>query len=167
MSLVRLKQFAQDGATDGQCMVWNNSSGLWVPATRLANIVEDTTPQLGGTLDCQSNEIDNVEVITYEAEHSNGNSGASFTVNWNNGQHQSITLTANCTFTFTAPAGPGSFILKVLQDATGSRTATWPATVEWSGGASPTLTTTASAKDLIAFYYDGTNYHGQFSGDYS
>lgn len=76
-------------------------------------------------------------------------------------------MTANCTYTFTAPAGPANLSLKLIQDATGSRTATWPATVKWAGGTAPTLTTTANAEDLITFYYDGTNYYGAWLGDFS
>ena len=32
MSLLRLKQLAQDGATDGQHMTWNNAAGKWEPS---------------------------------------------------------------------------------------------------------------------------------------
>ena len=41
--------------TDGQALVWNNTDGEWQPGTvsgsGISNIVEDTTPQLGGNLD--------------------------------------------------------------------------------------------------------------------
>ena len=33
MSRVRLKQLAQDGATDGEVAKWNNSAGVWEPGT--------------------------------------------------------------------------------------------------------------------------------------
>jgi len=42
------------------------------------------------------------ETITYDAEYSNGNSGASIAIDWNNGNKQMLTMTANCTITFTA-----------------------------------------------------------------
>ena len=47
----------QAGATDGQALVWNDGNSRWQPGTilggggGLANVVEDTTPQLGGDLD--------------------------------------------------------------------------------------------------------------------
>lgn len=63
-----------------------------------------------------------------------------------------VTLTANCTFTFPTPTAGGSFVLVLDQDATGSRTVTWPASVRWAGGSAPTLTTTASKRDVIHFY---------------
>jgi len=106
-------------------------------------------------------------VITFDAEYDNGNSGSSKTINWNNGQKQKITLTDNCTFTFTAPtSGIGVFRLKLIQDGTGSRTVTWPANVKWPNSTPPTLTTTANAYDIIAFDYDGTNYNGGFNLNY-
>jgi len=49
----------------------------------------------------------------------------------------------------------------MIQDATGGRTVTWPATVKWSGGAQPTWVTTANAINIANFYYDGTNYWAQ------
>lgn len=33
MSLLKLKQLDQSGATDGQVAVWNNATGLWEPST--------------------------------------------------------------------------------------------------------------------------------------
>jgi hypothetical protein len=100
----------------------------------------------------------------------NGNSGAAFTVAWPSGASQKITLTANCTFTFTAPPAPLSDVnltLYVTQDGTGSRTATWPAIVKWTGAAAPTLTTTAAAVDIITFKWDGTNYWGVMSPNFA
>lgn len=75
-----------------------------------------------------------------------------------------ITLTANCTLTFPAAAAGKSFTLVLRQDATGSRTVTWPGTVQWPGGTTPTLTTTASKADVFTFLCtDGTNWLG-FTG---
>lgn len=104
-------------------------------------------------------------VIQYAAPVANGNSGTAFTVNFSK-QVQQVTLTGNCTFTFTAPPGPARLLLELTQDATGSRTVTWPAAVKWSGGTAPTLTTTAAHVDLILLEYDGTNYIGSSILDY-
>lgn len=93
-------------------------------------------------------------------ETDNGNSSTADTINWRISNKQKSTLTNNCTFTFVAPGGASSLVLKLVQDATGSRTVTWPAAVHWSGGVAPTLTTTADKVDIICFYYDGTTYFG-------
>ena len=104
--------------------------------------------------------VDNADTVTFNQVVANGNSGAAETVNWNTGSKQKTTLTANCTFTFTAPPGVGNLVLFLTQDGTGSRTATWPGTVKWVGAAAPTLTTTAAATDIVSFIWDGTNYWG-------
>ncbi|MGZ4596277.1 MAG: hypothetical protein ACXV3V_05060 [Actinomycetes bacterium] len=76
-----------------------------------------------------------------------------------------VTLTANCTFTFPTAGAGKSFTVVLVQDATGSRTATWPATVRWAGGTPPTLTTTASKTDVLTFLCaDGTNWLGFTAG---
>jgi hypothetical protein len=77
-------------------------------------------------------------------------------------------LSAACTFTFTgAVAGSAySFTLLAVQDATGSRLATWPASVDWPGGAAPTLSTAANARDLLTFWTvdGGTTWYGMLAG---
>jgi hypothetical protein len=77
-----------------------------------------------------------------------------------------VTLTANCTFTFPAAAAGKSFTVVLVQDGTGSRTATWPGTVKWSnGGTPPTLTTAAGKEDTFSFLCtDGTNWTGFVAG---
>lgn len=82
------------------------------------------------------------------------------TIDWGAGNMFNFQFGAfNETFTFTAPTKPGTFILKLVQDSVGSRTATWPATVKWPGGTAPTLTTIlTTGTDIITLYWDGTNY---------
>ncbi len=89
--------------------------------------------------------------------HVIGDSGASKTVDWNNGNTQHITLTANCTLTFSNGLSGRKYTLIVKQDATGSRTITWPGTARWSGGNTPTLTTTGNTTDYIGFFYNSVD----------
>jgi hypothetical protein len=42
----------------------------------------------------------------------------------------------------------------LVQDATGSRTVTWPANVAWAAGVAPTLTVTAGKYDWLRFDYN-------------
>ena len=104
----------------------------------------------------------NATTVTFSGEVANGNSGTAFTIDWTAGQKQTITLTGNCTFTFTAPLGPGNFVLRLVQDGTGGRTATWPASVKWVGATAPTLSTSAGAVDIVTFYWNGTNYYASY-----
>lgn len=97
--------------------------------------------------------------IAYFDEIDNGNSGTSKTIDWTAGNKQKITMTGNCTFTFTAPSGPCNLILRIIQDGTGGRTITLP-TIKWAGGAAPTWSTAASKIDILSLYYDGSAYYG-------
>ena len=113
----------------------------------------------GGKIDMVSQDIDNAASITFIAEVDNGNSSTSDTVDWGAGQKQKTTMTGNCTYTFTAPDGPCNLMLKCINDGT-VRTITWPNTVKWPAATAPTFSG-SSLVDVIAFYYDGTNYYGQ------
>jgi len=96
----------------------------------------------------------------YTEEVAVANTSTAYTIDLANGSVQVLTLTGNCTFTFpTATAGRG-FILLLKQDATGSRTATWPASVQWPAATAPTITATASKMDKYVFTADGTYWYG-------
>lgn len=107
------------------------------------------------------------EQVSFESLVDNGNSGATATIDWTAGNKQKITLTDNCGFSFTDPAGPCNMVLELIQDGTGSRTVTWPASVKWAGGTAPTLTTDADAVDLVSLFYDGSNYYGSSELNFS
>ena len=64
-------------------------------------------------------------------------------------------LTANVTVapTLSSPNDGQTINWRLKQDATGSRTMTWPAAFDWPGGTVPTLTTTANAVDLLVATY--------------
>jgi hypothetical protein len=104
--------------------------------------------------------------VFYAAEHDNGDSGSADTIDWSVGNKQKSTLTDNCEFTFTAPGGTCNLLLRLIQDGTGGHTVTWPLAVLWADSTAPTLSTDPNAIDIIAFYYDGTNYYGQASLDF-
>jgi hypothetical protein len=99
--------------------------------------------------------------IYFDGEVDNGNSEASDTIDWNNGNKQKSTLTDNCTYIFTPPAsGVTTLQLRLIQGADGSFLVTWPAAVKWVDDIAPTLSTTAGYVDIISFFYDGTYYRG-------
>ena len=51
----------------------------------------------------------------------------------------------------------GFYSITLIQDGTGSRTASWNSVFHFAGGSAPTLTTTASAVDIMVFRSNGTN----------
>jgi len=92
------------------------------------------------------------------------------TVNCEAGNAFSHTLTENTTFTFSNPPASGtaySFSIEIIQDASASGyTVTWPSSVDWPSATAPTLTATASAKDVFVFTTrdGGTNWYGFTAG---
>jgi hypothetical protein len=92
---------------------------------------------------------------------------AGATINWNPalGLNASVTLDQNSTLSFTNTPNVGSYGTVVLtQDGTGSRTIAIPiianVTNKVLGSTSTstvTLSTAANSKDILNFYYDGTN----------
>ena len=87
--------------------------------------------------------------------------GATVTFNLNNGPIHTVTLGGNRTLALSNDATGKVFIIRLIQDGTGSRTVTWFSTIDWAGGSAPTLTTTAAAIDVFGFIttassvYDG------------
>jgi hypothetical protein len=65
------------------------------------------------------------------------------------------TFTANVTVApaFNNPKDGQTINWFITQDATGSRTITWPSSFKWAGGTAGVLTTTASAVDLLVATY--------------
>jgi hypothetical protein len=108
------------------------------------------------------------DLVVFPAELDNGNESGTFLLDWNAGQKQRATLTGNITtLTITDPPGPCNVLLKLIQDGTGGRTVTWPASVLWPNGQAPTLSTGANAVDIISFYFDGTDYYAVPSFNFS
>ena len=92
---------------------------------------------------------------------------SSTTVDWNDGNVQSLTLsTSSTTLTFDNGQAGGEYKLIVKQDGTGGRALVWPSGISWPGGTAPTLTTTANGVDMVTFVYDGTKYLGTASTNY-
>ena len=100
----------------------------------------------------------------YTEEVATANTSTAYTIDLAGGSVQVLTLTGNCTFTFPTATAGKSFIILLKQDATGSRTVTWPAAVKWPGGTAPTITATASKLDKYVFTADGTNWYGSDAG---
>ena len=167
------------GAMTGAITTNSTFDGVDI-ATRDAVLTSTTTtagaalPKAGGTL---TGAIDAGDQIISKAVFkdvgetlaTNGTSGSTATIDLEDGNFHKVTLTANCTFTFSNPPATGtagSFTLFLVQDGTGSRTVTWPGTVDWSAATAPTLTTTAAAVDVLTFITldGGTIWNGFVAG---
>jgi len=84
--------------------------------------------------------------------------GTTIAVDASTGNHFRVTLTAS-TGSMGAPSNPTDgqkITFEIIQDATGSRTMTWNAAFHFPSAGAPTLTTTASKRDLVGFCYSSS-----------
>ena len=91
-----------------------------------------------------------------------GTTTSATTINFNDGNVQEYTLGASTTFTFSNPNSGATYILIIKQSSGGSNTITWPGTVTWAGGTTPTMTATANKFDVYTFIYDGSKYFASY-----
>ncbi len=111
--------------------------------------------------------IDDDGVATFKSTKGtevNLSDGATITWDWRDGSFANVTLGGNRTLAITNPATPKAAIIRVKQDGTGARSLTWPATVKWPGGVTPTLTTTVGRSDVFGLLCTTAGGSPVFSG---
>ena len=83
------------------------------------------------------------------------------------GNFFSKTISANTTFTFSNPPATGTgygFVFKLT--VSGTRTVTWPSSVDWAGGAAPDAPASGETDILCFITHDGgTTWYGFLGGD--
>ena len=113
------------------------------------NLIVETKIGIGSSTPFSALSVSGGSIVSSEASLTDG---ATISVSFNGGNQQKVTLGGNRTINFSSYI-PGQLLrLVVCQDATGSRTVTWDASVKWSGGTAPTLTTTANKCDVLSFF---------------
>lgn len=131
-----------------------------------ASAVRFGSVAVAGTLATNSIATFNGQYLSPEVDHGTISSTAA-TVNFSSGNEHKMLLSANVTLTFSNPIIGGRYVLVIEQDSTGSRTVSWPATVRWPAGVTPTLVATGGFRDLFTFLYTGNLYLGNASTNYS
>jgi hypothetical protein len=99
-----------------------------------------------------------------------GSTGGSVTLNWDNSNIQTLTLTDSITtLTKSNPIDGAVYTLFLTQGGTGGKTVSWGADVEWPGGTPPTLSTAAGATDAVSLVYIAgvTGYYGNANLNFS
>jgi len=133
----------------------------------LSNIITPTNVLTETSTNTVTNKTIQAGTFTngYTEETVTANTGTAYTIDLTNGTVQYLTLTGNCTYTFPTPVAGKSFMLIQKQDATGSRTVTWPSSVDWPSTTPPTLTSVALKADKFVFTaIDGSNWLGNVAG---
>jgi hypothetical protein len=142
----------------------DTNTGMFFPAADTIALVE------GGTEVIRINSSSNVGIGTSSPGAKLAVVGTGYspaitltdgaTLNWDTslGQVAQVTLGGNRTFAAPTNLVDGGFYsLLIIQDGTGSRTISWNAVFDFTGGTAPTLSTAAGSKDLITWRSDGTN----------
>jgi len=187
---------ASTGVGDGAALIGISDAGLLITATTveaalaelaaamLENIVEDTTPQLGGDLDANGNDINmgdsaitRPEITDYGiTSNSLTVSANAVTIDLTTGNAFEVDLeaaTGTVAITLSNPPASGTYgecIIKVQQDTTASRAITWAGgTFVWPAGSAPTMSTAADAIDIYSFktWDGGTTYYANASQAYA
>jgi len=186
IELTDLSVGAEGTASGDGSISYNNTTGVFtytppvIPAAGISNVVEDTTPQLGGSLDVNGQQIvsvsnGNISIqpngtggtviknLEYqEFVHSLGTTSGTIAPNAANGNIQTITLNGNLTINgFTNPVS-GQTITLVINTGGTSRTLT--STMLFAGG-EKTLSTTSTV-DILTISYIGTSYYASLVKDY-
>lgn len=128
-------------------------------STAISNVEEDTTPDLGGTLNTKNNKIDNVKVVVFNGDdlYDNGTKTTAFTLDPLNAQYQKVIIDADCTMSIEAPDGPCTIYLHIYQGPAGGKL-TLP-TGYWIGGDIKNNTLTPdTGYDLLMINYTGSNF---------
>ena len=154
----------QNSASGGGSLSYNNTTGVFdytppsIPAAGIANVVEDTTPQLGGDLDGQDNTISAVGFKDYlEPVHSLGSTDSP-TISVSNGNVQSVTITSGLSLPAFSDASAGQTVTLIVS---GSGSASGTGAYKFAGG-NKTLTT----ESVVSIFYDGTTYYTSIATDF-
>jgi hypothetical protein len=129
---------------NGDILVYNSSSGTLVRDTN--NVVSDVANTFSKA------QAFGLTTLTDAA-----------TISWDLSANQVAQVELGGNRTLGAPTNQvagATYILIVSQDSVGSQTLAYHATYKFPGGTDPTLTTTASSKDVLAFVSDGTSMYG-------
>jgi len=91
--------------------------------------------------------------------------GATITFDCNESNLFTVVLGGDRTLALSNVGTGQRFIIRLVQDGTGTRLATWFSTIKWPGSLAPTLTATINKTDVFGFICTGSNtYDGYVIG---
>lgn len=156
----QLPTFTGDVTNSAAAMTVAKIAGVAVGTpTGTGNVVFSANPTFSGSMIFGNYHVE-------PSEHAYTASSSTLTVDLSTGSAQAITLGASVTLTLSNPQTGGAYVFRVIQGS-GSYTVTWPSSVKWPGGTAPVITTVSGQVDLINLYWNGTDYFGSFTQNYT
>jgi hypothetical protein len=138
-------------AANSNLYMWNNLNGSILFGVNDTNVV--TISSDGYTTFAKA---------AHTTPYNIGNSSTAFTIDFRNSNVQTITMTGNVAsggWTLSNPLSGQTVNMLIAQDGTGSRTLGWPSSFKWPLGVAPTVSTAASAVDLLTLTYHSSTGH--------
>lgn len=130
----------------------------YLASETFTSLVQDTTPQLGGALDCQGNDVRDATLEDYkETIHSLGSTDSP-TITVSNGNVQSVTISSGLSLPAFSDAAAGQSVTLLVS---GSGTASGTAAYKFAGG-----NTTLTTSSVVSIFYDGTTYWTSIATDF-
>ncbi len=89
---------------------------------------------------------------------------ATITFDLSTGNKHVVTLGASRTLALSNVLSGHAFVIKLIQDGSGSHTVNWFSTINWrgTGGSAPTLSTTGASVDIFGFIQTASNVYDGF-----
>jgi len=125
----------------------NFPAGVTLSDTQTLTNKTLTKPVLQGSTQAITTDVDGA-IVTFDLAASNVHS---------------VVLGGNRTLTVSSVTVGNPFMVRLIQDAFGSRTVNWWSGIKWTGGNAPSLTTTPNSIDVFGFVCTAT---GEYDGYY-
>lgn len=137
------------------------NANISATAAIAASKISDTAVTLTASQTLSNKTLTKPTVNGSTQAYTSDTDGATVTFDMAESNVHTVTLGGNRTLAVSNTSTGQSFIIRLVQDGTGSRTVTWFSGISWAGGTAPTLTTTANKADWFGFITTGS---GAYSG---
>jgi hypothetical protein len=136
----------------------NADNDAWVSVLEV-NQTSDTLTKVYGLVigtDVQAYDADTAKLDVDQswtgAQRGTVNTISGTEIDFSAGNNFTKTLSATTSFTAASMTAGQSGVIVLIQDGTGSRTASWSGDFEFAAGTAPTLTTSANGVDVLPYY---------------
>lgn len=143
------------------------------PFNSIAGVLKRSGGRMTGSLNLQDNELIRPKLKDISWTNPTVAAAATTSLDIETGNVFKLTQDTNITtLNFNNPSASGSYcqfrIIRVKDNTGTDRTITWPASVVWAYGVTPTLQTTANAVDVLTFFTidGGTTWRGTLDGQF-